>query len=86
MLEVFPNDLGDQEHRWSWLVEAKGGRRNLLWLHRCGDRWATCWIDLASGKRHRLVSEEPLTIKPSVLCPIGCGDHGYIRDGRWVTA
>jgi hypothetical protein len=29
-------------------------------------------------------SWEPLTIWPSVLC--SCGDHGWIRDGRWVTA
>lgn len=29
-------------------------------------------------------SWEPLTISPSVLCP--CGDHGFIREGRWVPA
>jgi hypothetical protein len=29
-------------------------------------------------------SWEPLTISPSVLC--SCGDHGFIRDGRWVRA
>lgn len=30
-------------------------------------------------------SWEPLTISPSVLCgAAGCGDHGYIRDGRWM--
>jgi len=29
-------------------------------------------------------SWEPLTISPSVLC--ACGDHGFIRQGRWVTA
>jgi hypothetical protein len=29
-------------------------------------------------------SWEPLTISPSVLC--SCGDHGFIRDGRWVPA
>jgi hypothetical protein len=26
----------------------------------------------------------PLTLSPSVLC--SCGDHGWIRDGRWVLA
>lgn len=26
----------------------------------------------------------PLTISPSVLC--SCGDHGFIRDGRWLRA
>lgn len=29
-------------------------------------------------------SWDPLTISPSVLC--GCGDHGFIRNGRWVRA
>lgn len=37
-------------------------------------------------------SWEPLTFAPSVLCrfPLEaggeCGDHGYVREGRWVTA
>lgn len=29
-------------------------------------------------------SWDPLTISPSVLC--SCGDHGFIREGRWVPA
>ena len=29
--------------------------------------------------------EEPLTLSPSLLCPV-CGDHGFIRSGRWVPA
>jgi len=29
-------------------------------------------------------SWEPLTLSPSLLC--SCGDHGFIRDGRWVKA
>lgn len=34
-------------------------------------------------------STTPLTISPSVLCSPelgGCGHHGYIRSGQWVTA
>lgn len=32
-------------------------------------------------------SWEPLTISPSVLCRAeGCGDHGFIREGKWVPA
>lgn len=30
-------------------------------------------------------SWEPLTISPSVLCRT-CGNHGFIRNGRWVPA
>lgn len=93
--EVFPNDLGDGEHRWSWLmVTPHSGsavindqRKNLLWLHRCVDkRWSVSWIDLTSGTHHVLLSDDPLTIEPSVLCPAGCGDHGYIRGGVWEAA
>ena len=32
-----------------------------------------------------VVSWEPLTLAPSLLCRL-CGDHGFIRDGRWVPA
>lgn len=32
-----------------------------------------------------LVSLEPLHLEPSLLCRI-CGDHGWVRDGRWVPA
>lgn len=31
-------------------------------------------------------SADPLTLSPSILCTAeGCGDHGYIREGRWVA-
>ena len=38
------------------------------------------------GKHHRwrVLSWEPLTCEPSFLCH--CGDHGFIRDGKWVRA
>ena len=31
-----------------------------------------------------VISFDPLHVEPSILCD--CGDHGFIRDGRWVTA
>ncbi len=34
-------------------------------------------------------SWEPLTVSPSLLCTPdkgGCGDHGFIKQGRWVLA
>ena len=30
-------------------------------------------------------TDEHLTISPSVLCH-ECGDHGFIRDGKWIRA
>jgi hypothetical protein len=42
-----------------------------------GDREGPFWqvesLDIAT-----------LTISPSLLC--GCGDHGFIRNGRWIPA
>lgn len=35
--------------------------------------------------RWQVQSLEPLAISPSVLC-LRCGDHGFIRGGRWVRA
>jgi hypothetical protein len=32
-----------------------------------------------------LIQEEPLTLSPSLLCR-RCGDHGFIRESRWVVA
>lgn len=32
-----------------------------------------------------LVSEQPLHLEPSLLCRI-CGDHGFIRNGKWEKA
>lgn len=29
-------------------------------------------------------SWEPLTLSPSILC--SCGDHGFIRQGKWTKA
>lgn len=85
--EVLPNDLGDDNHRWSWLMEASGDGRNIMWGHRCkGGRYSISWIDLTSGTMHRLVSEDPLHVEPSVLCSAGCGDHGFVREGRWISA
>lgn len=33
----------------------------------------------------QVVSIEPLTLSPSLLCRV-CGDHGFIRNGKWVKA
>lgn len=32
----------------------------------------------------KVESWDPLTLSPSILC--SCGDHGYIREGKWVRA
>lgn len=34
--------------------------------------------------RWTVESWEPLTLSPSLLC--SCGDHGFVREGKWVPA
>lgn len=46
---------------------------------------AEVWPD---SPRWQVVTWEPLTLSPSVLCDPekgGCGLHGHIREGRWVA-
>lgn len=51
---------------------------------------SSCWFDVPGVPPERLrwqvqgPIDEHLTMSPSLLC--GCGDHGFIRDGRWVRA
>jgi hypothetical protein len=33
----------------------------------------------------QLVSRDPLTLSPSLLCRV-CGNHGWIRNGKWEPA
>lgn len=35
-----------------------------------------------TGVLWTLESENPLTISPSLLCH--CGDHGFIKQGKWI--
>lgn len=41
--------------------------------------------DHAGRPRWRVESQDPLTLSPSILCRT-CGNHGFIREGRWVPA
>jgi hypothetical protein len=52
------------------------------------------YFDLPELRKHwgnddrhywQVQSWEPLTVSPSLLCT-RCGDHGFIRDGKWVPA
>lgn len=36
------------------------------------------------GTGHTLVSIDPITITPSILCD-DCGAHGFITEGKWVS-
>lgn len=65
-----------QQIKRSWLAHKRPDGRND----------ALARVEFSPG-HHTIVSEDPLTISPSLLCPDpSCGFHGYIRDGKWVPA
>ena len=48
------------------------------------------WVDAESeahvdGPVWQVDSWDPLTLSPSVLCR-SCGNHGFVREGKWVPA
>lgn len=45
-----------------------------------GPRWTG-----AGTADHTLVSREPLHLEPSLLWPC-CGTHGFVREGKWISA
>lgn len=70
------------------LDEDGGG---LLWHHpvcKGSKAWATLrYRPDPKSTGHVLVDAWPnLTIEGSLLCPAGCGKHGFIRGGRWVES
>lgn len=40
---------------------------------------------VVGGPKWTVQSANPLTLAPSIRCR-SCGHHGYIRNGRWVSA
>jgi len=61
-----------------WHPSAKDGTTCLSYigLNAAVNTQAACWsVD----------SWDPLTLSPSLLCT-RCGDHGFIRGGKWVPA
>jgi hypothetical protein len=61
------------------------GKPGVCWsgINFDGEAHRKLWPD----ERHRwkVESWDPLTTSPSLLC-MECGDHGFIRNGKWVPA
>lgn len=87
---VFP--IGDGEYA-DWELERDTGRRIGLhvwhWNEARGS-WCGGWIGFTNieghpkNSKHQLVSEDPLTVAPSLLCSYTpCGHHGFIENGAW---
>ena len=59
---------------------------------KCSGQGWICFEDTSWSRQFgpslatwKVESQEPFTISPSILCR-ACGDHGFIRAGRWVRA
>lgn len=44
--------------------------------------WNAPVVDTVNAGNHTLVKKDPLTITPSILCPV-CGLHGFVTEGKW---
>lgn len=82
-------DLG-YDNWIGWQKDEDRETGNLWHLHKCvvngKKKWQLGWIDLTSGQKHKLITKDPLHIEASVACPGRCGNHGFIRDGKWQPA
>ena len=65
------------------------GRAEGLEYHHPAPAGRECggWVPFkpAAPNGWDVVSLEPLTLSPSLLCT-ACGHHGWIRNGQWVSA
>lgn len=85
--------IGEDEYA-DWELERGTGRRVGLHVwhwNAVRGQWCGGWLGFTNvegrpqGSKHELISEEPLTVMPSLLCST-CQHHGWIRDGKWVAA
>jgi hypothetical protein len=70
-----------------WLDE---DGRHVWWKHDCNAPWASTpgfemRIPINDIVGWTVQSTDPITLSPSLLCS-ACGEHGFIRDGKWVPA
>lgn len=75
-------------HRHFLLHADDGDNDYYLWWHDCPDQGGWGWFgkrDTGKASGHGIESRDPLTVKGSLICN-HCGDHGFIRDGKWVPA
>ena len=54
------------------------------WIPFKGRAWANSFLPVEITA-WTVEQDDPLTLSPSVLCR-ACGDHGFVRGGKWVRA
>lgn len=91
-VELGIHDIGHDVRIMFTVRQAGGPRIGLIESHRAPDGrecGGTVTFDVPEaeglrGPRWSVEQWDPLTISPSVLC--SCGNHGWIRGGRWCPA
>jgi len=74
-------------------IQQQGQIVGYMEAHRRPDdgEWCSGWVQIESDFAVREApvwiqeSASPLTLSPSILCR-RCGNHGWIKEGRWVPA
>lgn len=80
---VFAEYEGEKRVGAQIIHKAPDGTDCRGWIPFEGRAWASGFAgSIATWKVER---DEPLTLSPSVLCR-ACGDHGFVRSGKWVRA
>lgn len=87
--EWFKKDVElDENHilQWTYIEGEKEPAGCLFAHHKPGGGWCIGgfqWKPRQPGPLWELHSLEPLHVEPSILCHT-CGEHGFIRDGKWI--
>lgn len=90
-----PDDLPANRERFGYPLPDVA-RAGLILRHPrpngAGECEAAIHFDLPELRAHvptrgrwQVQAWDPLTLSPSLLCT-ACGDHGFIREGKWVPA
>jgi hypothetical protein len=81
-------DLG-HDHKCRTVTDPSTGQVSALWVsHVCSKHSGegdASYIPLRGPNPWTLEKLDPITISPSLL-RTDCGDHGFIREGKWVPA
>lgn len=64
-----------------------GGLDGIAWWHACNGVDREDYMPMQPAWKDGWVVEQvqPLTLSPSIMC-LACQFHGFIRDGKWVSA
>lgn len=74
----------------SFSLGYEGFEGHVLWEHDCVNSAGNAFrsetiLPYRSSDGWVLVTEEPMTVTPSVLCKT-CNTHGFITNGKWTPA